>query len=124
MAAIRNAAGPTLFKRFFGLVENQPLYVMVGLACGLAVYTPIRHITHASDIALDPSARDAGEVMSAGGGRTLQKAYDYRRGGILQKAARVHDWPQVFPLVGVEDRSHWEHKPLYLPKEVPQPEAA
>lgn len=32
-------------------VENQPLYVMVGIACGLAVYTPIRHLMNAADIA-------------------------------------------------------------------------
>jgi hypothetical protein len=32
-------------------VENYPLYAMVGIACGLAVYTPIRHLTKAADIA-------------------------------------------------------------------------
>lgn len=32
-------------------VENYPLYAMVGIACGLAVYTPIRHLTQAADIA-------------------------------------------------------------------------
>ena len=41
----------SLFKTFFGLVENFPLYGMVGIACGLAAYTPIRHLTHAADIA-------------------------------------------------------------------------
>jgi hypothetical protein len=28
-------------------VENQPLYLMVSIACGLAVYTPIRHLVRA-----------------------------------------------------------------------------
>jgi hypothetical protein len=32
-------------------VENYPLYAMVGIACGLAAYTPIRHLTNAADIA-------------------------------------------------------------------------
>ena len=32
-------------------VENYPLYVMVGIAGGLAIYTPFRHLTKAADIA-------------------------------------------------------------------------
>jgi hypothetical protein len=99
---------------------------MVGLACGLAVYTPIRHITHASDVALDPQMRDSAESID-NKGRQLQKAWDYRRGGVLQAAARVHDYPHVLPDVGVPDRSHFEWKrgkSLYIPKEVPAPAEA
>lgn len=191
MAALRSAAGPSLFKRFFGLIEvrlvqhttwpkhrawwlsrqevpapqtlffctggrrggrrprrrgrdianprpfpltlffllffpetqkkhdktnqqNQPLYVMVGIACGLAVYTPIRHVTHAPDIALGASDRDAAagyeEGAQAGSGRTLEKAWSYRSGGVLAKAARLNEYGHVIPDYGVPDTSHFEWK--------------
>ena len=97
--------------------QNQPLYVMVGIACGLAVYTPLRHITHAPDISLGASARDATEHYAVDGGsssdgrRTLEKALQYRTGGILAKAARVHEYVHVIPDVGVPDpASHFEWK--------------
>jgi hypothetical protein len=98
---------------------------MVGIACGLAVYTPVRHATHAADVALGPdSGRDPYESMKADGGRTLQKGITYRTGGILAKAARLHDYPHVIADYGVPDRSHWARdKPLYLPKEMPAPTA-
>jgi hypothetical protein len=85
---------------------------MVGLALGLAVYTPIRHITHAPDIALDRAARDAAECYESGdGGRTLQRAMGYRTGGVLAKAARVHDYCNVLPEFGaVPDREHFDWK--------------
>lgn len=67
---------PSLFVRFFGLVENYPLYAMLGIACGLAAYTPIRHLTQAADIALDPRARNFGDNL-ASNPRYLEKAKSY-----------------------------------------------
>ncbi len=31
-------------------ISEAPLYTMLGIACGLAVYTPIRHLLTAPDI--------------------------------------------------------------------------
>lgn len=84
---------------------------MVGLACGLAVYTPIRHITHAPDIALDRAAREPGECYeSHDGGRTLQKALSYRTGGVFARAARVHEYSNVLPEPKALDRDHFDWK--------------
>lgn len=86
---------------------------MVSIACGLAVYTPIRHLTHAPDIALDAAARDPEGNYLYGGteaGRTLKKAWEYRSGGVLAKAARLHDYANVLPDVGVERSGHLDWK--------------
>ena len=67
----------TLFKRFFGLLENVPLYIMLGTACSLAVYTPIRHLSNTPDIALDRKARDFGDNIAANQ-RYIEKASNYK----------------------------------------------
>ncbi len=67
----------SLFKRFFGLSENIPLYFMVGTACSLAIYTPIRHLTKMPDIALDKNARNFGDDI-ASHPRYLTKALNYK----------------------------------------------
>ena len=54
---------------------------MVGLACGLAVYTPVRHTFGSADIALDTRYRDHGDDL-AHNERVLKKALNYR-GGVL-----------------------------------------
>jgi hypothetical protein len=84
---------------------------MVGIACGLAVYTPIRHITHASDVALDAAARNSAACYEdADGGRTLKKALEYRSGGVLAKVARMNDYCNVLPDVGVDRSGHLDWK--------------
>ncbi|KAF8059372.1 Selenoo [Scenedesmus sp. PABB004] len=67
---------PSLFMRFFGLVENFPLYGCLAVACGLAAYTPIKHLTSAADIALDGRARNFGDNL-ASNPRYEQKARHY-----------------------------------------------
>lgn len=67
---------PSLFMRFFGLAENYPLYAMVGIACGLAVYTPIRHLTGAPDVAIDLRARNHGDNL-ASSPRYLERSRRY-----------------------------------------------
>lgn len=52
----------TLFQRF-ALVENYPLYAMLGVAAGLAMYTPMRHLTIDSELHVDPSKRDNNAVF-------------------------------------------------------------
>lgn len=97
-------ASPSLFMRFFGLAENLPLYAMVGIACGLAAYTPIRHLVTAPDIALDRDARDP-DCMAANP-RTLERAKHYE-GGILGGVASIKDWPQVWPLPKTVPQEHF-----------------
>lgn len=42
----------------FALVENYPLYVMLGLAGSLAAVTSYRHMTTDTEITVSPSKRD------------------------------------------------------------------
>ncbi|GBF98245.1 hypothetical protein Rsub_11065 [Raphidocelis subcapitata] len=94
----------SLARRFFGLVENQPLYLMVSIAVGLSVYTPIRHLLTASDVALDREARDYADHM-AENPRTLARARRYE-GGILGFAASLRPWPEVITLPARYDPQH------------------
>jgi hypothetical protein len=82
---------PSLFMRFFGLAENQPLYVMVGIACGLAVYTPIRHLTNAADIALDTRARAYGDNLAENPRYAEKGKHYYDACGPTYKVAKVMD---------------------------------
>ena len=99
---------------------------MVGVALGLAAYTPVRHFSLAADVALGPDGRDLSDALAPGGGRTLQKGATWRETGILARAARLHKDVEVIPMpdYAVPDRSHFTRdKPLYLPKEMPVPTA-
>lgn len=102
MAPVGN---PSLFMRFFGLVENYPLYAMVGLACGLAAYTPIRHLTKAADIALDTRARAYGDNL-AENPRYAEKGKHYYDacGPTYQWASLLDGKVQLMPHVGVPER--------------------
>ena len=71
--------------RFFGLTENFPLYAMLGIACGLAVYTPIRHSLTASDLSWDTKARDFGDDLGHND-RVLKKALNYHSGFLANVA--------------------------------------
>jgi hypothetical protein len=102
MAPVGN---PSLFMRFFGLVENQPLYVMVGIACGLAVYTPIRHLMGAADIALDTRARAYGDNLAENPRYAAKGAHYYDACGPTYKVAKVLDGDiRLMPHVGVPER--------------------
>ena len=52
---------------------------MVGIACGLAVYTPVRHTLGSADIALDTRYRDHGDDLGHND-RVLKKALNYHGG--------------------------------------------
>jgi len=99
---------------------------MVGLALGLAAYTPVRHFSSAADVALGPGARDLGDVLAPDGGHTLEKGARWRETGVLAWAARLNTDVRVIPDFGVPDSSHFARgdKPLYLPKEMPTPPTA
>ena len=60
---------------------------MVGIAGGLAVYTPLRHTLGSADIALDTRMRDYGDDL-AHNERVLKKALNYR-GGVLGAIGRA-----------------------------------
>jgi hypothetical protein len=45
-----------IFKRFT-LVENYPLYAMLGVAGFLAIYTPLKHLSTDNELISDPSKR-------------------------------------------------------------------
>lgn len=109
-----------MFMRFFGLVENFPLYAMVGIACGLAAYTPVRHLATASDIALDRSQRDYMDDL-ADKPRALERAKAYE-GGVLGWVASFHNWPQVWPTPKSVPTGHFTHErwPAPRPFAVPQ----
>jgi hypothetical protein len=64
---------------------------MVGLACGLAVYTPIRHLLTAPDIALVAAAREADFASDPA---TLARARNYES-HVLASVAAVKAWPEV-----------------------------
>lgn len=53
-----------LIKRFT-LVENYPLYAMVGVASFIAVYTPFKHLTTDFEIVTSPNERDANKKYDA-----------------------------------------------------------
>lgn len=55
---------------------NYPLYAVLGVACGLAVYTPIRHLLGAADICLDPKSRNYGDNLGTNP-RFIEKARRY-----------------------------------------------
>lgn len=116
MAPVGN---PSLFMRFFGLVENFPLYGMLGIACSLAVYTPVRHLMTAPDIALDPAGRNFADNL-ASNPRVLRKAVNYQ-GGILGTLSRVHEYPHVLPDVGVP-QAHPKPKAFVKPTTIPGPQ--
>lgn len=110
---------PSLFMRFFGLVENYPLYAMLGIACGLAAYTPVRHLMTAPDVYLDTQARNHMDNL-ASNPRVLQKAMNYDK-GVLGWASRVRDYPHVLPDVGVP-LAHPKPVQRYVkPTAIPQP---
>ncbi|WIA15836.1 hypothetical protein OEZ86_007375 [Tetradesmus obliquus] len=102
MAPVGN---PSLYMRFFGLVENYPLYAVLGIACGLAAYTPIKHLMSAADIALDPAARYYGDNL-ASSGRYLEKARHYYDMNMPCNAVShiKNGVIQVMPMVGVPQR--------------------
>lgn len=100
---------------------------MVGIALGLAAYTPLRHFSSAADVALGPDARDLTDTLAPDGGTTLKKGAAFRETGPLAWAARLHRDPQVIPNVGVPDPTgHFARglKPLFAPKEMPAPTVA
>lgn len=111
-------ANPTLFMRFFGLVENYPLYAMLGIACGLATYMPMRHLLHDPELSVMPATRNHSDNL-ASNPRFLEKAQYYER-GVLGTASRIRDYPHVLPDYNVGPR------PTYgkwaKPTIVPQPE--
>lgn len=113
-------AGASLFRRFFGLVENYPLYLMVGIAGGLSVYTPIRHLQTASDITLDRNQRDYMDGLGSSP-RVLARGKQYE-GGILGYMASFNNWPSLYTPKGTDPENHFHHErwPANRPFEVPQ----
>lgn len=114
MAPVGNIS---LFKRFFGLAENYPLYAMVGIACGLAVYMPIRHNLTASDLAWDTKARDFGDDL-AGNKRYLEKAGNYW-GGPLAWVAHLRPYG---PYVNAHPEYLQENRKWKVPSQIPSPQ--
>jgi hypothetical protein len=110
---------PSLFMRFFGLVENFPLYGMLGIACGLAVYTPVRHLMTAPDIYLDTAARNHMDNL-ASNPRVLERAQNYDK-GILGAVSKMCDYPHVLPDVGVPVAHPKPAHPYVKPTSIPQP---
>lgn len=115
MAPVGN---PSLFVRFFGLVENYPLYLMLGIAGGLAAYMPFRHLTSDPELAVLPSMRNHSDNL-ASTPRFLEKARHYE-GGVLGMASKVRDYPHVLPDVGVGSRPQYGH--WAKPTSIPQPQ--
>eukprot|EP00878_Enallax_costatus_P002118 GHUV01002286.1.p1 GENE.GHUV01002286.1~~GHUV01002286.1.p1 ORF type:complete len:134 (+),score=31.36 GHUV01002286.1:270-671(+) len=101
MAPVGN---PSLFVRFFGDPANFPLYAVLGVACGLAAYTPIKHLTSAADIALDPRARNFGDNL-ASNPRYVEKARHYYDMNVTASVAHIKNGKnQVWEHIGVPER--------------------
>lgn len=95
---------PSLFVRFFGDPANFPLYAVLGVACGLAAYTPIKHLVSAADIALDPKARNYGDNL-ASNPRYLEKARHYYEQNVTASVAHIKNGNnQVLADRGVPER--------------------
>lgn len=109
---------PSLFMRFFGLVENYPLYAMLGIASGLAVYMPFRHLMSDPELAVMPSVRNHSDNL-ASNPQFLEKAKHYE-GGVLGAVSKLRDYPHVLPDYGVGPRPHYGK--WAKPTVVPQPE--
>lgn len=77
------------------MVENWPLYGFLGLAVGLAAYTPVRKLLTTNDLATDSASRhhadDYGSQPSY-----LAKALEYDH-GLLGSAAKVMKYSHVLP---------------------------
>lgn len=117
MAPVGN---PSLFYRFFGLVENYPLYAMLGVACGLAAYMPFRHLLTDPELMVLPATRNHSDNL-ASSPQYLEKAKHYER-GVLGAVSRVRDYPHVLPDVGVGSRPEYIVNKWTKPTTVPQPE--
>lgn len=96
---------------------------MLGIACGLAVYTPIRHLATAPDIALDRDSRDFADHL-ASNPRTLERAKNYE-GGVLGGVASIKSWPEIWskPADISREHFHFQRWPANRPFTVPQPTA-
>lgn len=114
-------AGTSLFMRFFGLAENMPLYLMVGIACGLAAYTPVRHLATATDIATKRDQRDIGVYEERNLGDTLKRSSWYES-GILGAVGAIKSWPEVLPLTSSVPKEHFHYQRWPKPRNMEMPE--
>eukprot|EP00775_Hariotina_reticulata_P002536 gene2536-2838_t len=111
--------GASILARSLAETANYPLYTVLGIACGLAVYTPIRHLFGAADIALDAKARNYGDNLGTNP-RFIEKARRYYSmnaplSGIAHiKNGKVSVFPEFNPPVcpkigdGVNFAQRWQ----------------
>lgn len=94
---------------------------MLSAACGLAVYTPIRHLLTASDVSLD-HRDDYFADNVASNPKVLEQANKYR-GGLLGSLANVTtagSIGSVLPDVGVP-ATYNTRQPYHPPSAIPRP---